>query len=172
MSAAEQPDSLFFIPSAPDARAPAGARVTTLTALLDLVDPDYRESLSDAVKDNVRRTMLTALAGSGLALLAVGPVQGGMLCQLTSLDGLHVPADLSQRVLGVRREAVHDLCNDLSAARLNGELALRLLDRDDGVAGAEVLDALHALVRVTVEVEEGLRHLQQQLELDLSGRTP
>ncbi len=162
-------EPLLFLADEAGNEVPAGAEATTLAALLEAVHPEYRDAVAAVVAGGRRCTMFTALASSERALFVARPESGGVICQLIPLEDLAVPPGLG--LSGVRRGTVHDLCNDLSAVRLNGELALRLIERDGGVVDDEALGALQALVRVTVEVEAGLRRLEQQLDPDLSGQT-
>ena len=104
----------LFVSQSGDVDVPAGIEQVPLSALLDVIKAEYRDAAAEAVNAGNQSLILAEQIGTGPAILAVEPWGGGVLCELIPLQRLSVPAGISKRMLGVRREAVHDLCNDLS----------------------------------------------------------
>ena len=128
-------------------------------------------SYIDQAKHGNSTVTLELLAAGGTCLLAiqVHPSGVGVSVTLIGLDGLLIPEMLGGRVLGMRADAIHKICNDLSAARLNSELAEKILAPDVDGVDVRVKDALGSVVRVSVSIEEQLRDLQRSVKLNIRG---
>ncbi len=141
-------------------------------ALLDMLAAEQKGLVRELLASREAAQVLVLLQVGTLALLSLEPHSEGMLIQQLSLQDVIVPRGVSEAVLGSRRQEMHDLCNNLAAARLNGELAQRLLERQEQEVDAQVTQALEALVRANTLVEEQMRELQEHLVLQLNGSHP
>ena len=162
--------STFFIPDDDSVTAPSGLRVMRPEALLALLAAEQRDLVREVLAARESSQALVLLQTGGLALLCVEPCTDGMRLQLQSLEEVIVPGEVAEAVLGARRQDLHDLSNNLAAARLNGELVQRLLAQQKLELDADLTEALTTLVRLNALVEEQVRELQARLVLPLSGR--
>lgn len=94
---------------------------------------------------------------------------GALLARVIQVDAISVPEHLTSRVLGMRAAVIHQICNDLSAARLNSELAEKILQGAHDTVDLRVVDALRSVIRLSKTVEAELRELQRNVKLNLQG---
>ncbi len=162
----------YFLPDDAEAEPPAGLEIATPEAMAAMVAAEQQGLVREALQAREEAQVLVLLGVGALALLSVEPCADGLRVRLQSLQDVVVPEGVSDAVLGLRRQEVHDLCNNLAAARLNGELAQRMLAQQEAPVDAQVAEALAALVRVNAAVEEQMRELQKHMVLELDGSYP
>ncbi len=161
--------STFFLPDHESVTPPSDLRVMQADALCDMLVAEQRGLVQELLAMREASQALVLLQTGALALLSIEPCADGARLHLQSLEDVIVPGEVSQAVLGAYRQALHDLSNDLAAARLNGELVQRLLAPQEMEVDDELSRALATLVKLNARVEEQMRALQTRLELQLSG---
>ena len=139
----------------------------------------FAEERVDAVKSYLDRAALgeqvvtfEQLACGEPRLLVVeadADSTGALLARVIQVDAISVPEHLTSRVLGMRAAVIHQICNDLSAARLNSELAEKILQAGNDTVDQRVVDALRSVIRLSKTVEAELRELQRNVKLNLQG---
>ena len=139
----------------------------------------FAEERTDAVKTYLERAALgervvtfEQLACGEPRLLVVeadADAPGALLARVIQVDAISVPEQLTSRVLGMRAAVIHQICNDLSAARLNSELAEKILQAENNTVDLRVVDALRSVIRLSKTVEAELRELQRNVKLNLQG---
>ncbi len=172
MTADIESSKTYFLPDDADGKPPAGFEMIVPDAISGMVAAEQQDLVRDVLQAGKETQVLVLLSVGTLALLSVEPCADGLQIRLQSLQDVVVPEGVSDAVLGLRRQEVHDLCNNLAAARLNGELAQRLLEQQNAPVDAQVTEALAALIRVNAKVEEQMRELQKRMVLELDGSYP
>ncbi len=169
-----RPAVQFYHVAAPGADSGDGAQGTTPEAFCELL---HEHSHGDVAAHLARARQGESVVSLELkrdgvtCLLVMQPHESGagVSVLLIPLDNLLVPDVIAERALGMRKQVIHDICNDLTAARLSSELAGQVLGRSGVDVDSLVTDALDVMVSVSESIEHRLRTLQSGVKLDFTG---